>query len=353
MCSFTVTAVLAFLAPAHTSEPAVNHIADLINKLENQAIKLEPLHDTDVNSNTLANSVFSVNFGFSVPARGSWFQTFGLRHPEPSSKLSFLGSQTFRRFQFRASDSHSSFHARPTGHPPYFRARSSLLAPHFLPERPSGLNWSADRCNTNPATARRLQERRLQERRLFVFPFSAKANKALHKLPPPERLPQASVITVRMPGDGACLFHAMAVGLKVLGIESEDGISVRNKIAKFIEKHPDHCISGTELREWISWDTGRTVEDYAKILRSGLLWGGGIEMRVFCHIWGVNLGVYEKGAWGFFKRISDFDTEKKQTRGTVLIKYSNRNHYDVLVSPQLVVNKVGNHDENANRQPAC
>jgi hypothetical protein len=132
-----------------------------------------------------------------------------------------------------------------------------------------------------------------------------------------------------MPGDGACLFHSLAHGLSVLGLENEDGFSVRHRIADFIAQNPDHCIAGTELKHWVEWDSQKHVREYAQTLRRGQLWGGAIEMRVFCHMYRVDLGVYQAGASGL-KRISDFAAEQ-MPRGTVLIIYSNGNHYDALL----------------------
>lgn len=146
----------------------------------------------------------------------------------------------------------------------------------------------------------------------------------------PRVFASGSVHAVRMPGDGACLFHSLAHGLSVLGLEREEGLSVRNRIADFIGRNPDHCIAGTELKHWVEWDSNQTVQEYARTLAGGYLWGGAIEMRVFCHIWRVDLGVYQVSSGRELKRISDFAAEQKP-RGTVLIIYSNGNHYDALV----------------------
>lgn len=145
----------------------------------------------------------------------------------------------------------------------------------------------------------------------------------------PRFLGPGSVSAVRMPGDGACLFHALAHGLSVLGLENDEGFAVRHRIADFIARNPDHCIAGTELKHWVDWDSQKQVQEYAQTLSRGHLWGGAIEMRVFCHIYRVDLGVYQASSSGL-KRISDFAAEQKP-RGTVLIIYSNGNHYDALV----------------------
>lgn len=162
----------------------------------------------------------------------------------------------------------------------------------------------------------------------------------LHQTAPPLYLPRQSALPVQVPGDGACLFHSLALGLQVLGLQGETGMSVRNRIADFISKNPDYLIAGTKLQDWIQWDSRQTVQEYASTLRRGDRWGGAIEMSVFSHIWRVNVGVYELSVGGFgWRRISDFSAEKKHPtqgpQGTVLIQYSRRNHYDALVSTAL------------------
>jgi len=135
---------------------------------------------------------------------------------------------------------------------------------------------------------------------------------------------------VRMPGDGACLFHSIAYGLGNLGF-NEDGYSCRRCVADFIHSNPEFEISGTALRSWVDWDSRCNVNSYAQRLSGGGLWGGAIEMAACTQIYGVDVAVYEQDYLGGFRRISDFIAEKTP-RGAILILYSGRSHYDAIVT---------------------
>lgn len=146
----------------------------------------------------------------------------------------------------------------------------------------------------------------------------------------PRQLSRRGASVQRMPGDGACLFHSLAYGLRPLGFQ-EDGHSVRQRIAQFIAQQPDTQISGTPLRSWVDWDSHETVGSYARRLQSGSLWGGAIEMAACARIFAVDVAVYEEDSWsGDFHRISDFLADGKPW-GAVYIRYSGRSHYDAIV----------------------
>mgnify|MGYP003385727017 CR=1 FL=1 len=74
---------------------------------------------------------------------------------------------------------------------------------------------------------------------------------------------------VRQPGDGSCLFHSMAYGLG-LGLGSAN--SLRAEICQFIVANPGMKISDTPISDWVRWDSGTSVGDYAKRMSRGA-WG--------------------------------------------------------------------------------
>jgi len=151
----------------------------------------------------------------------------------------------------------------------------------------------------------------------------------------PKTLPQQGYRRFRMPGDGSCLFHSIAFGLKAIGYHSEDGHSVRQRVAKFIAENPEFEITGTPLRDWVNWDSDVSVDNYALRLSRGNLWGGAIEMAACAQIFFVDIVVYEEDYYGgCIRRISDFLADTPQggppPRGTILVLYSGRSHYDAL-----------------------
>eukprot|EP00746_Dinoflagellata_sp_MGD_P041331 gnl/MRDRNA2_/MRDRNA2_20002_c0_seq1.p1 gnl/MRDRNA2_/MRDRNA2_20002_c0~~gnl/MRDRNA2_/MRDRNA2_20002_c0_seq1.p1 ORF type:complete len:346 (+),score=32.95 gnl/MRDRNA2_/MRDRNA2_20002_c0_seq1:148-1185(+) len=171
----------------------------------------------------------------------------------------------------------------------------------------------------------------------------------LYKSKAPQFLLPGSVSVAPMREDRFSLFHSLAHGLQALGLD-EDGRSVRSRIAEFIIKNPKHCIADQDLKAWIMYDFDgffETVATYGQALAAGALCGGFIEMSLFCHIWQVDLALYRAVSEGAndadaqierersdlysplnsvrLKRMLDF-ASKKKPKGTVLIRFSHRNH---------------------------
>lgn len=146
----------------------------------------------------------------------------------------------------------------------------------------------------------------------------------------PRSLSFDDVRSVRMPGDGSCLFHSLAYGLAQFGCR-EDGPRIRQRIAAFIEQRPDFEISSSPLKSWVDWDSRTTVGSYASRLASGNTWGGAIEMAACAQIFGVDVAVYEQDSYRErYRRISDFLTDQRP-RGAVLVVYLGRAHYNALL----------------------
>eukprot|EP00947_MAST-08B_sp_MAST-8B-sp1_P003485 g3485.t1 len=161
-----------------------------------------------------------------------------------------------------------------------------------------------------------------------------------------------SARVVKQPGDGSCLFHSIAYG-------AGGGTSarrLRQDIARYIGAHGSLEIASSPLSDWVRWESGCSVQAYARRMAVGG-WGGGIEMAVASRLLGVNIHVYEKGQGGYsmmssfsrssygtsrrgggsgggsgggggFKRISCFDVPG--ARKTVHVLYGGRVHYDAL-----------------------
>lgn len=104
------------------------------------------------------------------------------------------------------------------------------------------------------------------------------------------------------------------------------------------------------MKEWVRWDSDRTLNAYTKrMTKRG--WGGGIEMAAFARLYGVGVHVYERSTrLGYpFKRISKFAAPPaKRARLShpsssssapppatdqchVAVLYCGRSHYDALV----------------------
>lgn len=89
-----------------------------------------------------------------------------------------------------------------------------------------------------------------------------------------------------VPGDGTCMFHAIAFPLKV------DGHHLRKLVSAYIESNPDSNMHGETLRNWILWDQGTTPDVYVSKLRQGQ-WGGSLETTLLASMLKVPIFVYQ------------------------------------------------------------
>eukprot|EP01036_Dinobryon_divergens_P028311 gene28311-37242_t len=146
-----------------------------------------------------------------------------------------------------------------------------------------------------------------------------------HKLGGTSLLPGGLIMrakVMRQPGDGSCLFHSMSYGLGS-GINAS---RLRSEICTFIQNNPELKISDTPLKDWVRWDSGSSVSEYARTMSRGS-WGGGIEMACLSQLKGCNVHVYERSALGF-KRISAFDhPDNPQSKPVVRVLYCGGIHY--------------------------
>lgn len=129
---------------------------------------------------------------------------------------------------------------------------------------------------------------------------------------------------VPQPGDGSCLFHSLAYGLKSTTAEV-----LRAKVAEYVSDNPDMVIGGNPLRDWVLWDAGMDVKSYAKTMRTGSRWGGAVEIAVCAAVHSVSVHVYTKGSGGF-ERISTFGDSADSGRAVINVHYGGRVHYDAL-----------------------
>jgi hypothetical protein len=129
---------------------------------------------------------------------------------------------------------------------------------------------------------------------------------------------------VRQPGDGSCLFHSMSYGLSRAGI-STNASALRRDLCAFIARNPEIEVADTPLKDWVKWDSGQSVQQYASRMATGG-WGGAIEMAACALCKGCCVHVYERSG-SQYKRISSFG----ERGATINVLYGGRVHYDALV----------------------
>lgn len=135
---------------------------------------------------------------------------------------------------------------------------------------------------------------------------------------------------VRQPGDGSCLFHSMAFGLRRVTKANVTAAQLRREIAQWVQQNASVTIAESPLRDWVKWDTGQSVQAYARRMMHSGHWGGGIEIAAAVRIKRVNIHVYEasRRERGAFKRISRFNSPG--AKNTIHVLYTGGVHYDAL-----------------------
>ena len=91
-----------------------------------------------------------------------------------------------------------------------------------------------------------------------------------------------------VPGDGTCLFHAIAFPFQNPLLSGEN---LRDIVANVIERHPHALLHGVSIETWIQWESHCTAILYAKKLRNGM-WGGALEMTILASLLDVDMFIY-------------------------------------------------------------
>ncbi|EED86668.1 predicted protein [Thalassiosira pseudonana CCMP1335] len=155
---------------------------------------------------------------------------------------------------------------------------------------------------------------------------------------------------ITQPPDGSCLFHSLVHclntskecgGVTPLSSFSNTASSyvpppltatyLRRKVASYIASNPELPIADDPLKEWVLWESGKSVKEYAAEIKKDGVWGGGVEIAAVSHMFNVNVHVYErKKSSDEYLRISCFNVDSDVSKKTLHILYQGRNHYDAL-----------------------
>ena len=133
----------------------------------------------------------------------------------------------------------------------------------------------------------------------------------------------------KQPGDGSCLFHALAFGMHGATSKS-DAAAVRKQIVEGIRNDPTRSAGETTAEQWIQWETNLPVEAYADRMARGA-WGGAIEIATFalanqrC----VEVYVRRSGDSGRLHRIVAFG--EPTTAARIRLLFDGGSHYDCIV----------------------
>ncbi|KAH8072710.1 hypothetical protein JL721_3355 [Aureococcus anophagefferens] len=93
---------------------------------------------------------------------------------------------------------------------------------------------------------------------------------------------------IRQPGDGSCLFHSLAYGLRLQNRHG-DARQLRRELMDWLSRNPDASIADTPVGDWVKWDSNCSVDDYTARMR-GAGWAAASRWRVRAGV-GVHLTV--------------------------------------------------------------
>ncbi|KAL9226392.1 hypothetical protein vseg_002211 [Gypsophila vaccaria] len=134
--------------------------------------------------------------------------------------------------------------------------------------------------------------------------------------------------TIRIPGDGSCLFRAVVYGACLRRGKPSPSESHQKELANELrEKVVDELIKRRKETEWHLEDE---FERYVSQMRQSHVWGGEPELLMASHVLQMPITVYMPD-----KKSDNLNviTEYGQEYGThnpILVRYDGYGHYDAL-----------------------
>lgn len=113
----------------------------------------------------------------------------------------------------------------------------------------------------------------------------------------------------------SCLFTSLSYFVN--GI---DEVKLRSIICDYLKSNPK-ILDDVSVNDIISWESGKTGQEYVSSMENASTWGSGLEIKAFCDIFGVKVNVHCDG------RVIEFLPNKSNVQIQINIRYMNRNHY--------------------------
>eukprot|EP00249_Psilotum_nudum_P013981 c24605_g1_i7 orf=312-812(+) len=131
-----------------------------------------------------------------------------------------------------------------------------------------------------------------------------------------------------IPGDGRCLFRALAHGAHLRSGKSAPNVSLEQELADNLrQKVLDELVKQREVSEWFI--EGK-FEDYVKWMRLPDAWGGEPELFIASHVLKMPIIVYmHKGNLEGIIPIAEYGQEYGKN-SPITILYHEFGHYDIV-----------------------
>jgi hypothetical protein len=145
----------------------------------------------------------------------------------------------------------------------------------------------------------------------------------------------ANMTAVDVPGDGNCMFHAVAAAAPDMTAAQLRAAAVQYMRDKLdVPLFPDNQDTAT-FRQWIQWAGHPQAEAYLAALARNGTWGQSLDLAALCHVLQRPIGVYSPDSGTGNKQcrlIADFQPTTPQARANppAYVLYVGRSHYMAL-----------------------
>ena len=113
----------------------------------------------------------------------------------------------------------------------------------------------------------------------------------------------------------SCLFQSLSYF-----INEVDEVKLRSIICAYLKTNPK-IFDNINVNDVTNIESGKNLEEYVLNMESSSTWGGGLEIKAFCDIFGIKVNVHCDG------RLIEFLPSTNNILGQVNIQYINRNHF--------------------------
>jgi hypothetical protein len=80
----------------------------------------------------------------------------------------------------------------------------------------------------------------------------------------------------------SCLFRSLSYF-----VPSDSAELIRQKVCTFLALN--RYMAHSDTSTYIKWETGMSLRDYVRKMRSEQTWGGAIEIQAFCELYGISV----------------------------------------------------------------
>ena len=111
----------------------------------------------------------------------------------------------------------------------------------------------------------------------------------------------------------SCLFNSLS------RFVSDSSENIRKNICDYLLTNPK-LYDEISASDYINWESGKSLNDYVKQMRSSSTWGGAIEISAFTHLYAMNvnvLNIRDSGNYTIIKPI-EFKSNQKTNKSCTI-----------------------------------